>query len=108
VNNPIIERPRAQRDLDEIASYLQADSPGTAIRFLERDEESFALLADMPLMGPRYLSDHPRLQDLRTWRVSGFDRYRVFYRPTGGGIEVVRVPHGARNIAALMQAEEAD
>ena len=79
-----------------------------AIRFLERAEESFALLAGMPLMGRRYLSEQPRLRDLRTWQVNGFESYRVFYRPVEGGIEVVRVLHGVRDIAALLETEEVD
>jgi toxin ParE1/3/4 len=108
VNGQVIRRPRAQRDLDEIASYLQQDSPNVAIRFLERAEETFALLASMPRMGRRYLSEHARLQDLRVWSVSGFDSYRIFYRPIDGGIEVVRVLHGARDIASVLEAEEVD
>jgi len=108
LNGEVVRRPRAQRDLDEIAAYLQRDSPNVAIRFLERAEETFALLAAMRLIGPGYPSRNPRLQGLRTWSISGFDRYRVFYRPAERGIEVVRVLHGARSIDALLEAEEVD
>jgi toxin ParE1/3/4 len=37
---------------------------------------------------------------LRLWRIKGFEKYRIFYRPKGQGIEVVRVLHGHRDIEA--------
>ena len=30
--------------------------------------------------------------------VKGFDRHLVFYRPTGAGIEIIRVYHAARDV----------
>jgi toxin ParE1/3/4 len=37
---------------------------------------------------------------MRWFPVKGFPNYLVFYRPILRGIEVVRVLHGARDIAA--------
>jgi len=40
--------------------------------------------------------------NLRRWPVKGFENWLIFYLPTDEGIDVVRVIHGARNIAALL------
>jgi toxin ParE1/3/4 len=37
------------------------------------------------------------------WRVRGFERYLIFYRPTDDGIDVVRVLHGSRDIESLFE-----
>jgi hypothetical protein len=48
-----------------------------------------------------FYSYNPRLKDLRHRHVAGFRKYVIIYRPIDGGIEVVRVVSGRRNIAAL-------
>jgi toxin ParE1/3/4 len=40
------------------------------------------------------------------WRIPGFERYLIFYRPIPEGIEVIRVLHAARAIAAILEHEE--
>lgn len=71
-------------------------------------EEAFTLLADRPAIG-RLRTDlrHPRLQGLRSWGIRGFESYLIFYRASDDGIEVVRVLHGARDVAAEL-GDEAD
>lgn len=98
---------RARVDLIDLAAYMGADSPSSAARFLDAAERTFAALAQMPEMGETFLSDHPRLQGLRKFRISGFGNYLLFYRPIRGGIEVVRVIHGARDLPSVLE-EEAD
>jgi plasmid stabilization system protein ParE len=44
---------------------------------------------------------------MRRVPVSGFTTYLPFYVPRGGGIEVVRILHGARDIEDLFTREEA-
>jgi toxin ParE1/3/4 len=105
------KRNRALGDLDEIAEYLQLRaSPQTAIRFLENAEATFRRLLASPEIGARYDPAHPRLSDLRFLSIIRFRKYLAFYRPRPDGIEVVRVLHGARDIASLLDAEgdEAD
>jgi toxin ParE1/3/4 len=33
---------------------------------------------------------------IRLWRIRGFERYLILYRPIPDGIEVIRVLHAAR------------
>jgi toxin ParE1/3/4 len=58
------------------------------------------LLAKRPTSGRLRTSRLPGLRNMRWLPVKGFPNYLVFYRPILRGIEVVRVLHGARDIAA--------
>jgi toxin ParE1/3/4 len=60
----------------------------------------------MPGLGTRWASDRPRLAELRFFPVTGFPNHLLFYRPLENGLELVRVLHGARDIASLLEAED--
>jgi toxin ParE1/3/4 len=101
----LIIRPRVYLDLDEIAEHIQKDNPRAALRFLENAEATFESLAEMPGLGARYRVRNPRLPDLRRFSVKGFRKYLVFYQPVGSAIEIVRVLHGSRNLAAILRRQ---
>jgi toxin ParE1/3/4 len=101
----VLRTETALRDLDEQATFIQKDSPNAAIRFLAAADASFQRLASMPELGERQPFGRKELADLRVWQVRGFENYLIFYRPIEGGIEVVRVLHGARDIAAIFEDE---
>jgi toxin ParE1/3/4 len=103
VSEEVVKRLQAVNDLDDQAAYLQQESPESAIRFLEQAEATFDLLAQMPRMGRLYDSDNPRLAGLRYFRVSGFEKHLIFYQVVEGGIEVLRVLHGARDIPSILE-----
>lgn len=96
----------AVADLIEIADYIaEHGSLAAADHFLLAAEETFTRLAAMPGSGIRYNPHHPALGDLRVTPVSGFRNYVVFYRPVEGGIRVVRLLHGARDIQRIIADE---
>jgi toxin ParE1/3/4 len=98
--------PSADRDLDEQAAYLASEaSLDAALRFYDAAAVTFGKLAAMPGLGERRESVNPRLADLRIWRIEGFEKHLIFYRPVEDGIEIVRVLHGARDIARILNAE---
>ena len=99
-------KPKADLDLDQYCDYLaQADGFDLAVRFLDAANSTFALLATQPAMGWRSRTRYPGLELLRVFRVSGFPSMLVLYRPISGGVEIVRVVHGARNLLALLRRE---
>ena len=55
------------------------------------------LLAEMPRLGP-VRRTRGRLKGLRSWPLTNFGPYVLFYLPIEGGIEVIRIFHGARNV----------
>lgn len=62
-------------------------------------------LADAPGMGGLRDFQDPRLAGIRSWPVSGFNNYLLFYRATDAELQVLRVLHGARDIDAVFAAE---
>ena len=84
--------PRAERDLNAIWDFIAESNPIAATRFLNRIEERCQLLADNPMLGPL----RPEFgRDIRSYP---WGNYLILYGPTAGGVEIVRVVHGARNL----------
>ena len=99
----IVFRPRAWEDVQESAEYL-AENASTRIaeQFLDAVVELSERLAAIPRMGASCHFANPLLQGVRRFSVTGFDKWLVFYRATDSGIEVIRVLHGARDIASIL------
>ncbi len=92
-------RPQAEEDLAEIWAYIAEDSPAQADAFISKIDRQFRSLARHPFMG-RHRPE--LLPDLRSFPL---ERYVIFYFPNKGGIEVVRVLHGARDLQSLLEEE---
>ena len=103
----VVKRPRAIQDIVEIATFIARDSLAASDRFVAATERTFAQLSLMPGMGRVYDIDHPSLGNIRAVPVSRFAQYLVFYHVTEGGVEVLRVIHGAPDIPTLMAEEGA-
>jgi toxin ParE1/3/4 len=93
-------RPRARLDLAEIWAYIAEDSPDHADRLAAKFDRQFRALARHPNMG------RPRPELSPALRSIPVGRYVIFYLPLKRGIEVVRVLHGSRDLAALFQEGE--
>lgn len=83
---------RARNDLYEISAFIARSSPVNAARFIAKLEGHCWLLASHPLIGQ--LRDE-LAPDLRSFPV---EKYLIFFRPTTGGAEVLRIIHGARDL----------
>ncbi len=99
----VIKRETAQQDLEDHFVYIGKDNLEAAERFLKSAEKTFNELVKMPEMGPSRNFKNPALGGIRSWRISGFENYLIFYRPIESGIEIIRVLHGARDIERLFQ-----
>ena len=102
----VILRPSVVEDMEAQANYLLRHSPASADRFLENCMTDFHRLAAMPGMGAKREFRNPKAQGIRSWPMSGFPNHLIFYRPIDGGIEVLRVIHGARDIDAIFDPKE--
>ena len=89
--------PRSRLDLVEIALYIGRDNPTAADEFLREVERQIQQLAQMPGMGARCGFRSKPLSGLRKWCIPRYRNYIIYYRPVEGGIEVVRLLHGARD-----------
>lgn len=91
-------RPEAKRDLEAHAKHLTVEAgDDLAMRFLDSARDSFLALGDTPYMGARVGSRNPAFAELRKWRVASFASYLIFYLPVDGGVDIIRVLHGAQD-----------
>ena len=91
----ILRRPRAEADLIEIWNYIAQDSPTRADKLLDEIDEKSQTLAQSPFIG--------KARDELGRKIRSFPigNYVLFYQPIEGGIDIIRVLHGARDIDAL-------
>jgi toxin ParE1/3/4 len=93
--------PCVEGELWAIWEFIAQDNPDAATRVIEAAYKTFTALAVTPTLGkPRKFRD-PRLKGIRSWHISGYDNYLIFYRKIAGGIHVLHAYHGARDIEAL-------
>lgn len=104
----VIESEPAIRDLLATAGFLERTDPAVALRFLREARHTFAWLAERPEIGRPRRSRKRELAQIRSWPVEGFEKHLVFYRMFRNGIEIVRVIHGARDIAGLLRLRPDD
>ena len=90
----------AQADLWEIHAYIAKDNPAAARRIVERLRTQARKLAATPGIGRSRKDLRP---DLFSFPVG---KHVLFYRPQPGGIVLVRVIHGARDLPALFSATD--
>ena len=87
----------ASADLQDIWLFIAQDNPEAADRFIRTIVSRFPALASLPHMGRHREELSARL---RSFPVGN---YIIFYRPMEGGIEIVRVLHGARDFPPLFE-----
>jgi toxin ParE1/3/4 len=89
-------------ELWTIWEHIAEDNPDAATRVVEAAYETFKTLAATPGLGRLRQFRNPRLKGIRSWLVSSFENYLIFYRAFPEGIEVLHVYHGARDIEMLL------
>ena len=62
-----------------------------ALRFLAAADETFSLLASQPNIGWHARLRTPALGTLRMFRVAGFERMLILYRPLEDGVDILRI-----------------
>ncbi|MDO1583780.1 type II toxin-antitoxin system RelE/ParE family toxin [Rhizobium oryzicola] len=90
-------RPRAERDVYEIMSYIGKHNPRAALRWQDEIYATFQLLCSMPGIGAA--RETSRLKS----RMFSKDGYLIFCRPDDEGIEILRVLHAARDWPKLLR-----
>lgn len=94
-----VRRTAASReDLIDIWAYVAGNASATiADHLIDTIEDKVALLADHPRAGTACPELRPRV---RRFPVGS---YVIYYRPARGGIELLRVLHGAREVRAVFR-----
>jgi toxin ParE1/3/4 len=93
--------PIVEDELWGIWKFIAQDNPDAATRVIEAAYETFNILAANPGLGRSRKFRNSRLMGIRSFRVTGFDNYLIFYRSAQDGIQVHHVYHGARDLESL-------
>lgn len=97
----VVRHPEAREDLDAIVAYLARHDPRVAVRFIDAVAETAAFVDRMPRLGEAYPGPSPTYAGVRRTGVKTFRKYVPYYREIEGGIEVLRILHGARDADAI-------
>jgi toxin ParE1/3/4 len=87
----------AEDDLESIADYIAADNPRRALSFLQELRAHCSRITGAPLAWPA----RPELGS--GIRSSAFGRYVIFFRIDDNMLLIVRVLHGARDMAVVFE-----
>ena len=98
----IVLQPRAKADLSEIWEFIADDSDDQADAFIDLIDQMFQLPAQQAGLGRRR---EELAEGLRSFPVG---RYVIFYLAIPGGVQIVRMLHGARDIEAAFTKPVAD
>ena len=96
----------ARIDIKQTFKYLTEGKAGNGMKFLVALHKTLAELAGLPhLSSPKFFA-HPQLHDIRQWPVRDFKGYLILYRAfaSAGGLEVLRVLHGSRDIQLHLES----
>ena len=86
-------------DVQDIVRYLRQRNPATAVRFVEAFKSN--LFSRIPhLSRLRFDLGAP---ETRSWRMSGFRNYFVFYELLPDRLRILRVLHGYRDLQAELE-----
>jgi len=87
--------PEALADLREIALYIAEDNPERALTFVSELEHKARDAASRPTSFRERADISPGVRAVR------HGRYLIFFRDLDEEVRIVRVVHGARNLARL-------
>ncbi|HSI34229.1 MAG: type II toxin-antitoxin system RelE/ParE family toxin [Phycisphaerae bacterium] len=93
--------PNARLDLGDIYSYIErVNSTAVAERMIRRIAKAFLLLADYPGGG----RDRPDLGP--GYRSLPERPYVIVYKPVDGGVRILRVVHGSRDLIRMFEDKQ--
>lgn len=88
--------PLAEGDLDDIVSYIRNDDPFAARRWFDDIVRKCRLLCANPQIGRARNFLRPGLL------AAPMANYLIIYRPVPGGIEIIRVVDGRRDLPRIL------
>jgi toxin ParE1/3/4 len=92
-------------ELVNLSFYLAEDDEELAQTFLNTCDETFRFLAENKFIGRLKEFSNPKLSEIRMWRVKGFERYLIFYKPTALGVKIIHIFHSAKDYNRVFEED---
>ena len=100
----VLKREAAKRDLIRHFVYLAENARlEVARRFKDAARDTFIELSEAPEMGSPGKIRQGKFAGARLWRVGGFERYVIAYRPLKEGAVIERVFHAAQDYQRVLK-----
>ena len=84
---------------------LTAEAPEIVLRFRGAVKRTIQSLSQNPHVDPRFSSGNPRLRNLRSWPVVGFEVIRIYYALDADAMHIIRILHGKRDVKRILENE---
>lgn len=97
----VVFNPVAVSDLEELTSHIAQDNPVAAEDVRQDILDTADRLGEHPGLGIRPRFSAKRFAGIRFIPAHRYPTYLLFYRDSADELEVLRVLHGARNLAPL-------
>ena len=103
----ITYREAARDDVIRQFRYYLLDRklPDVATRFRDAVKNTAKIISRHPLASPTCPVRNPRLQNLRSWPVLGFEAIRFYFVVEDGALRVIRILHGKRDVRKILEEE---
>ncbi len=88
---------QAKRDIEEAFVFNAENDLDKAVKFLVKVEETIELLAKQPFVGSNRNFQNTKLENLRMWRVKGFESHLVIYEVEENLVKVMRLINSKRD-----------
>lgn len=97
--------PSARADiLRQIDYFVEIGQSLVADRFLAAARAAIDHISHTPQAGAPRSVKNRRLAGLRTWPIDGFDDLKIYYLVSPDDVTIVRILHGRRDIARILEA----
>ncbi len=99
---PVIITPKADHDSDTFFLHIAQESEQSALAFLQRLEETYAIISEFPFIASPFPTLNPVLSDIRWFPVKKSPRHLIFYTVNDQEIMVIRILHKTQNIEKIL------
>ena len=91
-------------ELVNLSAFIADNNEEAAQTFLDACDATFRFLAKNKFAGSVRTFENQLLNEVRMWRIKGFEKYLVFYTPTSTGIRILHVLHSATDYNRVFDA----
>jgi toxin ParE1/3/4 len=102
----VVVEAAAYEDIEIEIAYIASQNEGASRRFSESIWETFDLIASFPGTGAQTNFRRSELSDVKMKPVIGFHNYLIYFYLDTHELHVIRVLHGARDIASLIDTPD--
>jgi toxin ParE1/3/4 len=99
----IFKSVQAARDIEEAFVYIAEENLDKGVYFLVAVEETLELLAEQPFVGSQRNFPNKKFENMRMWRVKGFENYLVFYTVEENLIKIFRLVNAKRDFHSIFE-----